>query len=293
MSSDEMDVRYEIIYGYHIKKNKTFYESIKKEFKKNNKLAELRPSAYQIFLKTPQRKALSKIKEDDKIKSKAFIKENNIKLFVHTGYLFNIGDVLKEYAINTGVDDILNGDAIGSRGAVFHVGKHCNRCTPEECRENMINYINTVIRKTLDVPAKFILETGANCGTEVCRRLEDLKYIYDNIEHKDKFGFCIDTCHIFAAGFDIRSNPMKYIKDFDDLIGLKKVELIHLNDSKGELGSHLDRHQSLSKGLIGKYGLQTFIKKFSEIRVPLVLETPAIKDLRLNDQHLIRNWKFE
>lgn len=289
----ESIIDYEFPYGYHISKHKTFYESIKKEFEKNNKLLGLRPSSYQIFLKTPQRKGLSKIKEDDKKKTKLYIKKNNLRLFIHSGYLYNIGDELKEYAVNTGVDDIVNGSAIGAEGAVFHVGKHCNRCTPDECRANMIRYINTVINKTLDVPGKFILETGANCGTEVCRRIEDLKFIYDHIENKEKFGFCIDTCHIFAAGFDIRTEPMKYITKFDDLIGLDKVNLIHLNDSRGELGSHLDRHESINLGKIGKYGLQTFIKVFSEIYVPIVLETPAVANLREQDQLLIRNWKYE
>ena len=280
-------------YGYHIRKDKTFYNSIKKEYENNMHFGPLKPNSYQIFLKTPQRKALSKIKDDDKKKSKKYILKHNINLFIHGGYLFNIGDTPTEYSIDTAVDDIVNGGEIGAQGAIFHVGKHCNRCTPDECRANMIEFINTVISKSLSSPAKFILETGANCGTEVCRKLEDLKFIYDHVEHKEKFGFCIDTCHIFAAGFDIRTEPLEYINHFDRLIGTDKVKLIHLNDSKGALGSHLDRHQTLTMGEIGKFGLREFVKYFGEKRIPLVLETPDNIKGREQDRKLILDWFFE
>ena len=280
-------------YGYHIRKDKTFYHSIKKEYENNMHFGPLKPNSYQIFLKTPQRKALSKIKDDDKKKSKKYILKHNINLFIHGGYLFNIGDTPTEYSINTAVDDIVNGGEIGAQGAIFHVGKHCNRCTPDECRANMIEFINTVISKSLSSPSKFILETGANCGTEVCRKLEDLKFIYDHVEHKEKFGFCIDTCHIFAAGFDIRTEPLEYINHFDRLIGTDKVMLIHLNDSKGALGSHLDRHQTLTMGKIGKFGLKEFVKYFGEKRIPLVLETPDNIKGREQDRKLILDWFFE
>ena len=280
-------------YGYHIRKDKTFYYSIKKEYENNMHFGPLKPNSYQIFLKTPQRKALSKINDKDKQKSKKYVLKHNINLFIHGGYLFNIGDTPTEYSINTAVDDIVNGGEIGAQGAIFHVGKHCNRCTPDECRANMIEFINTVISKSLSSPSKFILETGANCGTEVCRKLEDLKFIYDHVEHKEKFGFCIDTCHIFAAGFDIRTEPLNYINHFNRLIGTDKVMLIHLNDSKGALGSHLDRHQTLTMGKIGKFGLKEFVKYFGERRIPLVLETPDNIKGREQDRKLILDWFFE
>ena len=280
-------------YGYHIRKDKTFYHSIKKEYENNMHFGPLKPNSYQIFLKTPQRKALSKINDKDKQKSKKYVLKHNINLFIHGGYLFNIGDTPTEYSINTAVDDIVNGGEIGAQGAIFHVGKHCNRCTPDECRANMIEFINTVISKSLSSPSKFILETGANCGTEVCRKLEDLKFIYDHVEHKEKFGFCIDTCHIFAAGFDIRTEPLNYINHFDRLIGTDKVMLIHLNDSKGALGSHLDRHQTLTMGKIGKFGLREFVKYFGEKKIPLVLETPDNIKGREQDRKLILDWFFE
>ena len=257
-------------FGYHIKKDKSFYETVKRAFTEHEGT-----SAYQIFMKSPQRRSLCKIGKKDQNNTTEYVKSNNIELFVHSGYLFNIGDELKAYPISTGFDDMVKGHSIGAKGVVFHVGKHCNRCTVEECIERMIIYINIIIEKTLDIPIKFLLETGAGCGTEVCRTLNDLKYIYDNIKYKEKFGFCIDTCHIFASGFDIKNKPYEYIEQFDEIIGLDTVCLIHLNDSKGAFKSCKDRHQNLGKGEIGEYGLSIFVKYFYSINIPMVLETPA------------------
>ena len=273
-------------YGYHFKKHqKFFYNSIRDERNKHPLT-----SAYQIFLKTPQKRAMANITAKDKELTYDFINNHNIKLFIHTGYLFNIGDEIRnDYCIRTGVDDMIQGHVIGAIGVVFHVGKHCKRCTPEQSMKHMITYINTVINMTSYISIKFLLETGAGCGTEVCRSINDLKYIYDHIEIQEKFGFCIDTCHIFAAGFDIRDKPNDYIEEFDEKIGLDKVCLIHLNDSKGELKSCVDRHDNLLYGKIGIKGLSTFVKKFYSLGVPIVLETPNNKK-RKSDLKYIEKW---
>ena len=171
----------------------------------------------------------------------------------------------------------MNGAAIGAIGVVFHVGKHCKRCSELETINNMIEYINKVIDETKTVKTKFLLETGAGQGSEVAIKIEDFKYIYDHIKKKSRFGFCIDTCHIFAAGYDIKDKPNLYITQFDKIVGLKKVKLLHLNDSKGKLDSHLDRHQNMLDGNIGDNGLSTFIKRFYALKIPIVLETPRSK----------------
>ena len=259
-------------YGYHIGKKQTFFKSIQSAYEKDDGT-----SAYQMFLKSPQRKALCKITDEDKSETLKYIKTHKIKLFIHSGYLFNIGNKPTEYSINTGVDDIMNGAAIGAIGVVFHVGKHCKRCSELETMDIMIEYINTVIEKTKIVKTKFLLETAAGQGTEVAVKLDDLKYIYDHIKKKSRFGFCIDTCHIFAAGYDIKDKPDLYITQFNKIIGLKKVKLLHLNDSKGKLDSHLDRHQNMLEGNIGDKGLSTFIKRFYGLKIPIVLETPRSK----------------
>ena len=259
-------------FGYHVGKKQSFLKSIKDAFDEDDGT-----SAYQMFLKSPQRRALSKITDEDKSETKKYVKKHHIKLFIHSGYLFNIGNTPTEYSIKTGVDDIMNGAAIGAIGVVFHVGKHCKRCSELETMNNMIEYINEVINKTKSVKTKFLLETAAGAGTEVAVKLDDLKYIYDHVNKKSRFGFCIDTCHIFAAGYDIKDKPDLFINQFDKIIGLKKVKLLHLNDSKGKLDSHLDRHRNMLKGKIGNKGLSTFIKRFYGLKIPIVLETPRDK----------------
>jgi len=259
-------------FGYHIGKKQSFFKSIKDAYEKEDGT-----SAYQMFLKSPQRRALSKITDIDKSETLKYVKKHKIKLFIHSGYLFNIGNTPTEYSISTGVDDIMTGAAIGAIGVVFHVGKHCKRCSELETMNIMIEYINEVIDKTKSVKTKFLLETASGAGTEVAIKLDDLKYIFDHVNIKSRFGFCIDTCHIFAAGYDIKDKPDLFITQFNKIIGLKKVKLIHLNDSKGKLDSHLDRHRNMLDGTIGDKGLSTFIKRFYGLRIPIVLETPRDK----------------
>lgn len=259
-------------FGYHIGKKQTFLKSIQNAYEEEDGT-----SAYQMFLKSPQRKALSKITDEDKKDTLKYVKKHKIKLFIHSGYLFNIGNKPSEYSINTGIDDIMNGAAIGAIGVVFHVGKHCKRCSELETINNMIEYINKVIDETKTVKTKFLLETGSGQGSEVAIKIDDFKYIYDHIKKKSRFGFCIDTCHIFAAGYDIKDKPNLYITQFDKIVGLKKVKLLHLNDSKGKLDSHIDRHQNMLDGNIGDNGLSTFIKRFYALKIPIVLETPRSK----------------
>ena len=261
--------------GYHASITKSFYSSLAKEFKQTG------ANAYQIFLKTPKRKIMSKIKEDDALKCKEFISTNDIKLFVHSSYLFNTGAVPSEYSINTGVDDIQWIDKMGGLGAVFHMGKHCKRCSVEQCILQMKEYVSTVLAKTSGCDAHLILETGAGVGTEVCTSIDDLAKLYNMFteEEKERISFCIDTCHIFAAGYDIstREGAHAYIKEFTEKLDWSKVILIHLNDSKVPCGSKKDRHENLGEGHINLEGLSYFVRYCQQSGITMVMETPTSK----------------
>lgn len=259
--------------GYHTSIKKTFYDSLAKEFKATG------ANAYQIFLKTPKRKIMSKIKEEDAEKCKEFVEINDIKLFVHSSYIFNTGDVPSEYSINTGVDDIQWIDKMGGLGAVFHMGKHCKRCSVDQCILQMKEYVSTVLANTSGCDAHLILETGAGVGTEVCTSIDDLAKLYNMFtdDEKERISFCIDTCHIFAAGYDISTpeGAHAYISEFTEKLDWSKVILIHLNDSKMPCGSKKDRHENLGEGHINLEGLSHFVRYCQQSGITMVLETPT------------------
>ena len=118
-----------------------------------------------------------------------------------------------------------------------------------------------------------LLETMAGKGTELGRTTEELKYIIDHIELKDKIGVCLDTCHLNDAGYDLNDFD-NYLLEFDKLIGINKIGCIHINDSKNEIGSHKDRHEQISKGSIGAEAIIRFINHSRLKQLPFILETP-------------------
>ena len=121
-----------------------------------------------------------------------------------------------------------------------------------------------------------ILENTAGTKNNVGSKFEELKYIFDNVQDKSRIGFCFDTCHAFAAGYDLSSSKsvMHTLDKFNKIIGMKYLKVVHLNDSKGELGNGLDRHQHIGKGQIGEKGFRQLLKNSVIRQLPLILETP-------------------
>ena len=219
---------------------------------------------------------------DNNVKEfKQYNKKNNIKVVIHSNYSINIAQNWDEYSwwIKDLIYEFELADKISAFGIVVHFGKRLN-LSLEECYNNMytsIIYILGMTKKYKNI--KLILETSSGQGSETLFNLDNLsRFIkkFKNNIYYNRIGICIDTCHIFAAGYDIRSKKGfdDYIKNFDDLIGLNKLELIHLNDSKGKLNSKVDRHESIGKGEIGFDGLKLFFNYFTFRNVPIILETP-------------------
>lgn len=171
-------------------------------------------------------------------------------------------------------------------GIVIHMGKQLD-LSITEAYNNMYTSLLYVHNQTKDKfsSVKIFLETSTGQGSELCYKLEDLAYFYKKIlRHKnqslnDRFRLCLDTCHIFAAGYDLskESTILLYLEALEELIGIRYVGLIHLNDSKNTQGSHIDRHENIGIGHVGKEGLMIFAKYFKNINVPIILETPDEK----------------
>jgi deoxyribonuclease-4 len=223
------------------------------------------------------------------------IKNYNGKYVVHASYTINLARDWDEYSIwiNQFIKEIILAYQLNAIGIVIHMGKHLD-LTKEEAYNNMYTSLLYIHQQTIKYNSvKILLETPTGQGSEICYKLEDFAYFFkkiskNKIKHiNERFGICLDTCHIFAAGYDLskESSILLYIEAVEELIGLRYISLIHLNDSKNEIGSNVDRHDNIGMGKIGKDGLLFIANYFNKINVPIVLETPY--DNITNDLNLI------
>lgn len=213
---------------------------------------------------------------------KNFIKKNNIKVVIHSSYLHNIARDWDKYSfwIKNIELEIKIANEFDAIGVVVHFGKQMN-LTKEEAYNNMFTSLIHIHKQTEKYNnVKIILETSTGQGTEMCYKLQDLAYFYRKFKNfpdiKNRIRLCIDTCHIFSAGYCLKSiDSIKlFINTFEELIGIKYVDLIHLNDCKVQCGEKKDRHESIGKGYIGFIGLKYFFNYFRKLNIPIVLETP-------------------
>lgn len=201
----------------------------------------------------------------------------DIKVVVHSSYKINMAKNWNLYSwhYNKLLEEAIRAEKIKAIGLVVHFGKKLD-LDQSVAYNNMFTMILEIIKKTNIL---IILETTAGQGTEMCYKLEDLTHFYKKFNNKirKRVKICIDTCHIFQAGYDIKSEKKAklYIDTFNELIGLEYVALIHLNDSYHGLGARIDRHASIGNGTIGIIGLIEFYKTFKN-KCPIVLETPDI-----------------
>jgi len=254
----------------------------------------------QVFLK-PNLKINCRISLSDEAcqKCKDYLKENDLIYVCHSSYLINSAKPLLDpkvkAAFNNYVDDLIYMDKMGGIGCVMHMGKKMN-IDNDIAIKNMCKFVNNVVEETSDLKCKVILENSAHQGTEIGFKLEEISKIFNGIDdkYKNRVGICWDTCHGFASGYDFRSKTEteKFIKDFDTLIGINNLVLIHLNDSKEPLNSKRDRHFNFSKGYItnpelgGSYdGIKVLLEMCEKNSIPIVLETPD--EVPLHTQHKI------
>lgn len=164
---------------------------------------------------------------------------------------------------------------MGILGAVIHPGSNPNRA---EGLKNIANTINDIF-ETYTGPANLLLESSAGQGSTLPVTLEEINNIYNYLSQKsqEKTKLVIDTCHVHAAGYNLstKESVEDFLNEFDKKVGLEKVALIHLNDSKKECGSKIDRHENIGKGTIGLEGFSTFLKDQRIIDLPKILETPV------------------
>ncbi len=237
-------------------------------------------NAMQIFLKNARKWKSPQYKEKDIERFKSEKNEfGGLKIFAHAGYLINLAS--KDYVFNKSfksiLDEIRRAESLDIGHIVIHPGNHKGKGESYAIRR-IAKSLNKIFNRMSHSNVNIILENTAGNGTSVGHKFEHLRDIIDLSRFDERISVCFDTCHSFAAGYPISGEEgyHKVIEDFDRIIGLKKLELIHLNDSKGNLGSRMDRHAHIGRGMIGDNGFRLILNDERLKDVPKILETPKI-----------------
>ncbi|MBT8353930.1 MAG: deoxyribonuclease IV [Desulfofustis sp.] len=216
-------------------------------------------------------------------------KHNDMIVASHGSYLINLasGKVeLRHKSILSFVGELQRCHDLGIPYIVIHPGTHGG----DGVEAGLIQFVNALDEaiERAESQSMVLLETTAGQGTSLGSRFEELAWIRENSRCAEKIGFCLDTCHIFAAGYDIRSEESynQTFNDFDRLIGLQHLHFFHLNDSKKELGSRVDRHEHIGQGCIGLQGFRNLLNDARFAAHPMTLETPKGEDLKGDIENL-------
>ncbi len=230
---------------------------------------------FQFFTRNPQGGKAKDIDAEDAAKYNEFARQNNFaKIVAHAPYTLNPcsdNDKTREFAEMVFADDLKRMEYVPDNYYNFHPGSHVGQGSKTGIKM-IVDLLNRILRK--EQTTTVLLETMSGKGSEVGYRFEELAEIIDGVELKDKIGVCMDTCHVFAAGYDIVNDLDGVLTAFDKIIGLKRLKAVHLNDSLMPLGSHKDRHAKIGAGEIGAEALKRFVKHSAICSLPIVLETP-------------------
>lgn len=252
---------------------------------------EINCTALQIFTKSNRQWASKAITIDD---ANLFIqaqKNSKIKIVIsHASYLINLGSItpgVQEKSYRALVDEINRCSTLDIPYLVLHPGT-AEKNTETHVLKKTGQLIHQALKETAQKQTSILIETMAGQGKSIGHTFEQLALILDQIEDKNRIGVCFDTCHVFAAGYDFTSSDgyEKTFKHFDTIIGLSYLKAFHLNDSKKQLGSRVDRHENIGQGLIEIKAFETILNDPRFRLVPKILETPHAEDLENDKKNL-------
>lgn len=232
-----------------------------------------------VYTGAPQNTRRKPIEELNAEIGKKFMAENGIKeVVVHAPYIINLANTTKEGYIDFAIDflkeELRRAEAVGATQVVLHPGSHVGAGV--DVGLNQIIYgLNQVITK--DQTVQIALETMAGKGTELARTFEELARIIDGVTYNEHLSVTFDTCHVHDAGYDIKNDLSGVLTQFDKTVGLDRIKVLHINDSKNPVGAHKDRHENFGFGEIGFDALMNVIQVPEFNNLPKILETPWIK----------------
>lgn len=232
-------------------------------------------NTFQFFTRNPRGGKAKEIDPKDVEALLEIVRENEFAtMLAHAPYTLNAcsaDESIRKFALEVMEDDIRRMEYLPNNLYNFHPGSHVKQGV-----EVGIKYITDMLNAVLkpEQTTTVLLETMAGKGTEVGRSFQELKQILDGVKLSEKVGVCLDTCHVYDAGYDIVNHLDDVLEEFDEIIGLDKLRAIHLNDSKNPFESHKDRHEKIGEGSLGKEAIIRVINHPKLYTLPFFLETP-------------------
>lgn len=240
---------------------------------------ELEATAFALFTKNQRQWKATPLPEEVierfKVACEKYGYSSN-QILPHDSYLINLGHPVTEALEKSReafLDELQRCEQLGLSLLNFHPGSHLMQIDEDKCLEKISESLNIALSQTAGVTA--VIENTAGQGSNLGFRFEHLAKIIDGVEDKSRVGVCIDTCHAFAAGYDLRTEEecIKTFKQFEDVVGFKYLRGMHLNDAKSEFNSRVDRHHSLGQGNIGKTVFSWMMRDPRFDGIPMILET--------------------
>ena len=259
-------------------------------------------NTFMIYTGAPQNTRRKPIEELNIMKGLLHMKENGLSdIVVHAPYIINLGNTTKPETFELGVnflqEEIKRTAALEATQIVLHPGAHVGAGVDAGI-ERIVEGLNEVL--TQDYPVQIALETMAGKGTEIGRNFEELARIIDGVTNNERLSICMDTCHIHDAGYDIAGDFDGVLNEFDKTIGLDRLKVLHINDSKNVRGAAKDRHENIGFGEIGFEAIHYIVHHPQLMHLPKILETPFVgpdaknkKAPYLHEIAMLRNSEFQ
>lgn len=270
-------------FGFHISIGGGFKKVVERALNKQCQ-------TIQLFSRNPRGWNFNALDQEDILEFQSAVKKSDISpVFVHMPYLPNLASQDKELykkSLDSLITELERCEIIGAQFLIMHIGKRLES-SEKQALIKVSEGINASFRKN-ENSVKLLLENTAGMGSEIGYNFAQIKAIFDGVEDKDRLGVVIDTAHIFEAGYPIHTKQGldKTLKKFDELVGFKRLHLLHLNDSKTDIGSKVDRHWHIGEGKIGLEGFRNIVNHPLLKHLPGIMETP-----RKDDKEDLKNMK--
>jgi deoxyribonuclease IV len=259
-------------------------------------------TTFMIYTGAPQNTRRKSIEKLNIEAGRAHMEENGIhEIVVHAPYIINIGNTTNPRTFRLGVDflqsEIERTEAIGAKQIVLHPGAHVGAGEDAGIKK-IIEGLNEVLSQDADV--QISLETMAGKGSECGKTFEELAMIIEGVTNNERLSVCFDTCHTNDAGYNVKEDFDGVLNEFDKIIGIDRIKVLHINDSKNPMGSKKDRHENIGFGTIGFEALNYIVHHPQLENVPKILETPYVGEDKNNKKppykheiEMLRNKKFD
>ncbi len=255
---------------------------------------EINSNTFQFFMRNPRGSKAKKFDSEDANILLQLMNENDFKVFlVHAPYTLNPcsdKEYVREFALDVMKDDLNKMEYFPHNLYNFHPGNHVGKGI-DRAIDEISELLNNVIFD--EMQTMVLIETMSGKGTEVGSRFEEIKRIMDKVELNKYLGVCLDTCHIYSAGYDIVNNLDGVLKEFDEIIGLEKLRAVHLNDTMTPLGSKKDRHEKIGEGHIGLEAFEKIINHEKLRHLPFYLETPNDNSGHGEEIKLLKSLRYD